>query len=843
MAKSPDLGNSSLCRRKDRSGLRGWALGFGVLALGLVAATALADGGRIILKDGYSMEGNVQREKTIITENGTPFKVDKANGFFAVDGGARSTIFSPKQVLKSEDTSATKTGDSLRFFRNLVNIEHLKMPPGIYDKITPWDKNWDRTLTLLANTGQKYKIDQRMTLLTPDYVRVDAKRYNWVAYFLTSELDPEVVKDLLYDHPDLKQTGDAAKDVDKRFRVVNFLIRAKMLDMAAAELNRIQQDFPDQKERVEARRKEFQKFVVAKFVDLIELANRTGRHTWAQTKLPTVPPASMDENTQTRTRTLTLKYEELNARLSTARAMLSSQFAKLTDEVHKPFFLQVIPELDRELNLESAARLETFVAQAQQAERDRAKSKADAQTPEQLLALAITSWVLGTNTAEAKIESAERLWKTRLFLMRYLETPEQSARMQMLRSFESQGGTPIDEVAAVIKLLPPPLPFNGLMSPGNPWILGQLPFPEAALWNVVATTFLRMPATHVAMLTSLPGPNKTPIAYLVQQPPEYVPGRHYPVLIALHESGQNATEAITRWGEYAARHGYILVAPGWERFPKQPYQFTVEEQAGAIDVLRDLRRHFWVDPDRVFIGGFAEGANMALDVGYSHPDLFAGILCVAGRPKHYSQKYWRNSQYLPCYFVGGELDGDAMVSLRNVLQEMMPRGFPTLMVMYKGRGQEWYPGELPSMFDWMDRKKRVFPYPELGRGGVGGMNGQEFYSMRPTDDRFYWLSGSNMNSRNINDPRQWNSKVGAAFLQGKGSDKNQFNLNVNGFKRIALWLSPSMIDFEKPLTIYLNGKKVPGVKKAQLSMQTMLEDYYQRGDPTQLYMCKIELTP
>ncbi len=311
MAKLSDVGGSSPGSRAGRPRFLGWALRFSVLGLALAAASALADGGRIILKDGFILEGNIQREKEIISEGGTPFKVDKANGFFAVDAGPKSTIFSPKQVLKSEDTSAIKKGDSQRFQRELTNIELRKMPPGVYDKITPWDAKWDRSLFLRGATGQKYRIDQRLTLLTPEYARVDAKIYRWTAYFLTSEMDPEVVKDLLYNHSELKQTGDA-KDVDKRFRVVNFFIRAKMLDMAAAELTRIEKDFPAEKERVAARRKEFQKFVVAQFVDLIELANRTGRHNWAQTKLPTVPPESLDESTQTRTRTLSLKYEELN---------------------------------------------------------------------------------------------------------------------------------------------------------------------------------------------------------------------------------------------------------------------------------------------------------------------------------------------------------------------------------------------------------------------------------------------------------------------------------------------------------------------------------------------------
>jgi hypothetical protein len=171
------------------------------------------------------------------------------------------------------------------------------------------------------------------------------------------------------------------------------------------------------------------------------------------------------------------------------------------------------------------------------------------------------------------------------------------------------------------------------------------------------------------------------------------------------------------------------------------------------------------------------------------------------------------------------------------------RGFPALFTMYVGRGQEWYPGELPSIFDWLDRKKRVFPFPELGRSGAGTLSGQEFYTMRTTDDRFYWLSGVGMNPRNVNDGRRWNSKTGAAYLQGKGSDKNHFNLDVRGFKRVVLWLNPAMVDFEKPLTIYVNAVRVAANKKVQPNLQTLLDDFYLRGDQSQLYFSKLELTP
>ena len=78
------------------------------MALGLFATLAPADGGRVIMKDGFILEGNVVREKTFINEGGAAYKIDKPNGFFTVDSGAKGTIFSPKQVLKTEDTSATE---------------------------------------------------------------------------------------------------------------------------------------------------------------------------------------------------------------------------------------------------------------------------------------------------------------------------------------------------------------------------------------------------------------------------------------------------------------------------------------------------------------------------------------------------------------------------------------------------------------------------------------------------------------------------------------------------------------------------------------------------------------
>jgi len=262
----------------------------------------------------------------------------------------------------------------------------------------------------------------------------------------------------------------------------------------------------------------------------------------------------------------------------------------------------------------------------------------------------------------------------------------------------------------------------------------------------------------------------------------------------------------------------------------------------VLDVLRDLRRRFQVDSDRVFLTGFGEGATMAFDVGLSHPDLFAGVVPVAGEIQRFSVRCLRNGKYLPLYIVASERQfSDAQEGrkdMRRYMEDCINHGYPVIYVEYPGRGVETFEGEIPNIFDWMGRKKRAHPVTELGRNGNGSNTlGDEFLTLRQTDNRFYWLGTDAVDPHHVMKER-WDPRITPAMLDARNID-NQINVNAYGVNQVSVWLTPEMVDFKRPLTVRINVR-APWIHKVTPSLETLLEDLHLRGDRQQLYVARVD---
>src|SRR5262249_51185366 len=90
------------------------------------------------------------------------------------------------------------------------------------------------------------------------------------------------------------------------------------------------------------------------------------------------------------------------------------------------------------LNLDTVGRLEKFLLFAQQHESQRADGGQPTQTPEEVLAIAVTGWLQGDQAAESDPKLALRLVRARSFLLEYLVTTGEVKRSGLISAYKSE---------------------------------------------------------------------------------------------------------------------------------------------------------------------------------------------------------------------------------------------------------------------------------------------------------------------------------------------------------------------------------------------------------------------
>jgi pimeloyl-ACP methyl ester carboxylesterase len=760
----------------------------------------------LIFKDRFVLEGTTKRSSQPLVDpsSGAHFIVPSEGGFYTITDGVRNTFFSPGQVQEIMSDDPGRPTKPLAYSAPAPRMIGVPLPtPWTIERLDPWER-WKRKVILDSSRG-RLDIEQRLTLLTPQRARVDGYHVDWVAYYLTRELGVDTLHTLLRQY--LDKTKDS--EPDKRLQTSKFLIQAGYPDEAEKDLKDLVKDFPDQKDKAEPLTKTVKEMQAQSFIEATERARNVGQYADVRDRLARFPKLGLTPNTSEklsiRLQALKNKQQEDDEKLKRARHFLEN-FSRRVPKPDRDWMAEASAAILAELNLDTLPRLEIFLGQAPAHERELQQKQKPAQGTEELLALAVSSWILGGAGGETKPATARELWQTRKFLLEYLKTDSVAVRRKLLASRESSARTGLDEIARMLPFLPPVQPYD------------------------------RINTAPFRLETSDPD-GQGDSTYLVQLPPEYHHYRPYPVLIVLHQGDEKPLDMLNRWSQIAAENGYILVAPEWNGGKGMTYGYSAREHATVLAALRDVRRRFQIDSDRVLLFGYGQGGLMAYDVGLSHPDLFAGVMPMAAAPSYFPGKYATNAQLLPFYVVGGDRTGTASKENRALFKEWVRWNYPSFYVEYKGRGVEWFGGELPRMLDWMSRRKRAHPLRALGRVNYGGGTGEEFRTMRLTDHRFYWLEGE-VQPRHVNDADRWNSRLAPATLQANIFSANQIHLHTTGISQATIWLGPNMIDFTKPVSFRINSSS-SGPVPVRATLDTLLEDVYQRGDRQQLYFARL----
>jgi dienelactone hydrolase len=757
-------------------------------AVACPALTGRADS--VVLKNGIVYRGVVDRDKPI---------------FFIYDGLKRVVVRDSK-VARIDPDPSYRTLETFRLEQPLV-VHGGSMPKEVISvTASPWNDRGRRSFAYEGSRAGKFvRMEQAINEMGPHMVKIRGVDGYWQGQLATSQVPREIVMAIL--------AKVDRKDRNERTRVARFLMQAGWLDEARRELEQIVRDFggdPDLKERVNSALAVVDRDRAARLsaeADRSRLA-RQPKQAAARLKSVNTKEAAADVETRVREQ---LRVDEAQAAADRAEAVDLSALAGRLKKDEQARWAEPLNEALKALGEAPDAVRDRLVAW----QKRKAEQPGDA---EGQFALAMSGYVVGSDAAVADLSAARALWTLRDQVRDYLRSSEAATRDGLLSGIEG-ASEPAKEG-----------------SPAEPW----------KVLDVVTRLAARMPpplhGDDEGGAAVAPGPGRThrvrddeseePTEYAVSLPPEYHPLRSYPAVVALHD-GTGPPAAISWWSAEAARRGYIVVAPEYKVTGQgREYLYSPSEHAAVELALRDAKRRYAIDSDRVFVAGQLVGANMAWDFGLAHPDLFAGVVVISGMPFKYVNRYMRAAERLPLYVALGSLaPASNEVIFGQILKPLIAKAWDVTYLEYLNRGLEDFPEEAPAVFDWMDRRRRD-PYPKSF----------EAVSARACDNRFFGVVVREFQPGRVTAPEAvdgFGKNLNPATVKVTTSQmSNLLKVQVSGLKRFDVWVSPAVFDFKRRLEVRVNGRAY-FKEQPRPDLGPLLEDLRIRGDRQQVYWLKV----
>ena len=754
---------------------------------------------KIVLKDGRVLDGK-RTPLSGLNEVPQPPSADGTGPLQLIIGmndGLRRTFVSKRQIqdYRQDDPSDVIERFSIR--QRVIHSGPTVSSLGIF-QAEPFDEYGRRTISMLTDRGP-VEVIQAITEITPQWIKIEGMKHVWDMRLATSAMPRDALAAILNRQIDLK-------NIEHRKKLARFYLQADRYEDAAAELEQMLADFADDPnihEQLQPSLRALKQLGAQRLLDELKLRREAGQHGMVTQALATFPTDGVAGEILQAVREMLQEYETYRSDRAETLARFDALVEKVGDSALRLRVLRVREEIGKELSINTFRRMAAF----------RQMADDESLTAEERLALAVSSWMLGTDAATVKLPVALSAYDVRELVCRYVNTDDAPGRSIILEGIQrEEGGTP-STVAKLLSHMKPP---------------------------VVTPPELEERPGHFTL--EVPGRgNSLPVPYLVQLPPEYDPLRSYPTVVTLHALETTPEQQIDWWAGawsdggqrygQATRRGYIVIAPAWATEHQRHYEYSAREHAAVLDCLRDACRRFAIDTDRVYLSGFSMGGDAAWDIGLAHPDLWAGVIPFAAVSSRYCSFYWENAELVPFYFVDGELDDDHTATNAIDLDRYLRRGYDVTVVEFLGRGCEHFSDEVQRVFDWMALKKRNF-YP------------REFTvsSMRPWDNFFWWVELDEMPSRTIVYPADWpppRNTLAAATTASITAANGLYVRTAAG--RITIWISPEMLDFDRRATITVNGNRVNMRRPfLEADLETLLEDARTRADRQHPFWCKVE---
>ena len=182
-------------------------------------------------------------------------------------------------------------------------------------------------------------------------------------------------------------------------------------------------------------------------------------------------------------------------------------------------------------------------------------------------------------------------------------------------------------------------------------------------------------------------------------PPGLIEGTPAPLVLLLHGSTGSGQEMLSVLQKYADQSGFVVLCPDSRGSTWDAIRYLYSSDVRFIDsALAFTFERCNIDPERIGIAGFSDGASYALGLGRMNGDLFRRIVAFSPGALLPATESFKP----PVYITHGYEDSVLAMDRTSIpiAEELEARGFE--VTFRKFDGGHWIPAaHAPEAFNWV----------------------------------------------------------------------------------------------------------------------------------------------
>ncbi len=216
--------------------------------------------------------------------------------------------------------------------------------------------------------------------------------------------------------------------------------------------------------------------------------------------------------------------------------------------------------------------------------------------------------------------------------------------------------------------------------------------------------------------------------------PENVkPGRLYPMVITIPDSGEDPDKTIAKWTGVADRMTMIILTPTYKRLDDLPTSFD----RWFFEVKSMAQSVYPINTHKIFLVGEKDGGAYASYLGITYPEEFSGLAVVNGPfggPFKALMRYQSKSEgQLPVYVALQPKANEAVEPIEEQALEMQGKGYVVIVKQFDDSVDFNKREFKKELLDWLSEKSEDWqavakqekkPFKEKFRRGV-----KEFFTV------------------------------------------------------------------------------------------------------------------